>query len=412
MALAKRSHNCMFKTQTVVFLVIMLGFTGICKPQDAVTFNQGGTQDTAYYTEIPYEWVQNKIIVQVEIQGKAKRFIWDTGAPLLISDRLATEIHIDTLAVKKVSDVNNQNDSLYMIKVDGITIGRVGFDGTPGLIVKEDNLLLRCFNVDGYIGSNLTRNSVVHFDSQRQVIVLTNDVRRLDIDGSYRIPLIVDSIQSLPLIDVRPARRASERVLFDSGDDGFYSMSEYSYALFAKKRRRDIRLKTEGFGSVQIGLHGKGADSKRHRVLLPSLKIGSVEFTHVSTTTQDGSNTRIGAGLLDYGNVTLDGVNKHFYFTPHDRGGKQITYRKRKKEWSISPTIHENRLVVGSIWGTHDLGVTVGDRILKINDTDVSQLEVCDLILGNLLDTAENHAYLTVQLANGTTKEVKITAEE
>ncbi|MBK1438759.1 clan AA aspartic protease [Parapedobacter sp. ISTM3] len=396
----------------LLFLVVPGCFVGFCRPQDTVAFNRGGTQHAGYYEEIPYEGVRNKIIVRIAIQNKERRFIWDTGAPLLVSRRLAAELYADTLAKKRITDVNAQRDSMYVVNIDGISIGATRFDGIPALVASEDNLILKCFDVEGLIGSNMTRNSIVHFDAQRQVIVLTDDIRHVAVDADFRTGLLLDSIQSLPFVEVHPAKQASERVLFDTGDGNFYSLSERSYAVFSRKRRKAFRLKERGFGNAQIGLHGEGVGGTRYRVLLPALKIGGVEFADVSTTTQDGSNTRLGAGLLRYGNVTIDGINKHFYFAPHDVTAMKLTYQKTIKDWSLSPTIPGDKLVVGIIWGNGDPGVRVGDRIMAINDVDISQRETCSLILESLLDIEENQAYLTIQADDGMTKRVKITAEE
>jgi hypothetical protein len=52
------------------------------------SFKTGSPSPRNYYTEINYEDVNGKIIIPVCIEGETYRFLFDTGAPNLISKAL------------------------------------------------------------------------------------------------------------------------------------------------------------------------------------------------------------------------------------------------------------------------------------------------------------------------------------
>ncbi len=66
---------------TLSFLFV-LPFAGICQ---RVKLNKGKPASRKYLSSINYRDVRGKIIIPVEIEGNTYSFIFDTGAPNLIS---------------------------------------------------------------------------------------------------------------------------------------------------------------------------------------------------------------------------------------------------------------------------------------------------------------------------------------
>src|SRR5690606_13265934 len=85
---------------------------------NSVIFGQGLKDDKGkivqrnYFEEISFEVVHDKIIVPITIDNKTYRFILDTGAPNLISEKVAKEINLKSHQSISIKDANNIEDQI------------------------------------------------------------------------------------------------------------------------------------------------------------------------------------------------------------------------------------------------------------------------------------------------------------
>ena len=78
-------------------LLVFLLFASSMLAQE-INLNQGSIKQKKYLQKIPYEIMgEHLIIVPVTINGKTYNFLFDTGAPLTISDRLYKELNLGNL---------------------------------------------------------------------------------------------------------------------------------------------------------------------------------------------------------------------------------------------------------------------------------------------------------------------------
>lgn len=177
-------------------------------------FNQGKFLQSDYYEEIPFELVKGKIIISVSVYGKERKFIIDTGAPTAISESLFTELGLKPVGQENISDINEQSNALIVTKLDDVKLGNTQVAGIPAIVFKE-SLLTECFDVDGLIGSNLLRNSIVQFDTKAKLIKIASDISKLEVLKRDKNDLVLDR-QSSPILKVGVGKN-SEMLLFDSG---------------------------------------------------------------------------------------------------------------------------------------------------------------------------------------------------
>src|SRR5450432_2973834 len=147
----------------ICFLFILSSGPG--SSAQSVSLNLGGTSATNYYEELPYETVNGKIFVYVELAGKKYRFLFDTGAPVTVSTELATVLDAPLIHKEILTDAFGGKDSIFVVSLDSIRIGKLVFDHIPAL----DGIpgFYSCWNVSGVVGSNMLRNSIVHIDPAR-----------------------------------------------------------------------------------------------------------------------------------------------------------------------------------------------------------------------------------------------------
>lgn len=298
----------------IVLLFYLLSPIGLLA-QD-FTMNQGFIENTDYYETIQFERVRDLVIINTTVNGKAKKFLLDTGAPTVVSESLKKHGKFKTVGTINVTDVNNRKGVEEVVSVSELAIGKVVAKDIPALVVPDDNPILRYLNVDGIIGSNLLRNCIVKISTTSQTIVFTDDVNRLELNASYMSNMFTDmDLQSSPVIKVRLGKNVEEQLLLDLGFDGFYNMSSNKLAMFEGQEDINVLSDVDGYGIY--GIYGAEQGTDKKKVLIQEYNIGGYVFNNVLTVTSDNRNSKLGARILRCGDVTLDYINNKFYLQPY-----------------------------------------------------------------------------------------------
>ncbi|GAA4883084.1 hypothetical protein GCM10023311_01500 [Flaviramulus aquimarinus] len=358
---------------SVCFLVVFINLSNAQKNY----FKTGHSIPKNYYTEINYEDINSKIIIPVTIEGETYRFLFDTGAPNLISKNIWEKIGSKTMKQITVSDANQKKQRMELASIPHLTIGNVSFKNTIALVFNnKNNFVFDCFGIDGIIGSNLLRKSIVQIQSKQKLLILTNDSKKLHLNKKYASKLMLVGNQSSPYINIvlKGEDSGTENLLFDTGASGFYDLNKKNFILLSKKNI--VKIISKGNGSSSLGMFGIANESEQYRVKIPELKINNQVFKNVITTTGNDNNSRIGSDILNYGIVTLNFIKKMFYFEAF-KSVKNLN----KKLFGFSPTISNNKLIVGFVWD--DLlkdKIQYGDEIIEINNINIENTDICDLI--------------------------------
>jgi hypothetical protein len=346
--------------------------------QSNFTFNAGGSAQSNFFSTVPYQNINEKIIVSVKIKGKAYKFILDTGAPTTISKKIFDELSPDPITKIPITDINQITDSLLVVQLKDIAIGDVAFTNIPAL-VANDNPFFQCFEADGFIGSNLLRELIIQFNNNELHFIITDNENKLSLNPKRSSALFLDK-QSSPVITVslKNKKRASEQLLLDLGASGFYNVSLNHFRIFDKYKIFKVTGKARGNNT--IGVFELAQDTTQYRLLLPEMRINGTKILNVSTETTVSDNSRIGSQILEYGTVTIDYKNKRFYFEPFSDADIYAT----KRSFPVDLMIRNNQLTVGFIWDeelyTH---ISVGDQITAIDGLSYEDAHICQLIINN-----------------------------
>lgn len=358
------------------FLCLFLLFLiPIQNKAQSVSLNQGGTTQKDYFAEIPYENYNNKLIIPVVIENKTYRFLLDTGAPCVITTELCKVLQPKFLANINTTDANGKSDSLKMVSIKELKLGNITFQDTPAMVF-DNKLIFDCFKIDGFIGSNILRNSILQFSSVKQSIIITDSPSRLNLKKKQASKLSLVDIQSNPYIEVnlKNKNKGSDMTLFDSGMNNLYDMSLRAYEIL---KENDLFTDVEeGYGNATIGIFGNSGGTRNYRYTVPKIAISGTTFENATIETTNDENSRIGAELINHGLVTVDYKNKYFYFEPYKE-----SYNLQEKQFGFKPTVINDKLVVGIIWDDAIKGIVgIGDEIVQIDDINYENVTVCEII--------------------------------
>lgn len=77
-----------------LFVILVLSFFANSIFAQGINLNQISIKQKRYLQKISYQNMDGKLIVPVSINGKTYNFLFDTGAPLTISDKLFKELNL------------------------------------------------------------------------------------------------------------------------------------------------------------------------------------------------------------------------------------------------------------------------------------------------------------------------------
>jgi hypothetical protein len=381
---------------TLVILLSSLLFSNGSYSQK-ISLNGGGTKTKNYLITLPYQLVSKHLIVQATIKGKVRNLIFDTGAPVIVLKSWYGQNDTQKINVR---DANNVSDSSGFTIIDNVNLGGIIFENIPAVVLKGDDIIAKCVLTDGFIGSNLLRNSIVQFDTDRKVILITDNQDSLKLSKQYATKMRLDN-QSSPLIIIKINNKQSELILFDSGSDGFYDQSYVHIPIYQKQQLFSDSL--TGMGSSNVGLWGVEKPQKQQRFKIPSLKIGDADITNTWTTVTQDWRSRVGLELLNYGKVTIDYRKRKFYFEP-----KTNPQPYKNESWPVSLTAKDGKVFVGSVWSSVADKVKLGDEVIEIDgQKPKANSTICDMILDYPLDNKQS-AMLKLKSADGVIRTVKI----
>ena len=362
-------------------LILFFSIT-ISIAQKPLDLNQGQPQQKDFIMTMPYKDVNGKIVIQVSLNNSPYKFIVDTGAPTAISEEIFNAIKTQPLGTIPMSDQSGAIDSIRVVSVERITINEITFEKTPAIVAKEPQILFQCYGVQGIIGSNLLRNTTIQFNAKEKQLILTDSPKKLKLKKKYASDMVLTPSQSNPFLKIylrNTKTYVNEQVLFDTGDNDLYTLSNAVYTNVPEDMILFNKL-YHGEGSFTMGFHGT-AEKQTHLVIgVPQIEVNGSPFKNIVTKTTYSETSRVGSDILNYGIVTLDYPNKIFYFEPNSKEGVDVS----KKIWPLDPILKDQKMVVGIIWDPSLVDkINIGDEILKFDTLDFQNMELCQIVLGN-----------------------------
>ena len=388
------------------FLTILIFLTSWSICSQEVNFNLGSTKEKNYFEEISYESVYDKVVIPVAINGKEFRFLLDTGAPNVISKKVLEELNLVNTKKINVSDANNLEQSMQAVEIPKIKIGNLTFENQVALVYDlENHNILSCFKIDGFVGSNLLKKSILKISKADQKIIITDQIKKLNPSKKPTKIKIIGN-QKSPYIEFRFTDKNKEivadMVLIDTGMDGFYEMSNRAYKIFEEYKVFEVIARANGVNS--LGLFGAGNPTPQNLLKVETAVLNSTKIKNLIINTTDDNNSRIGLDFLNYGDLIIDFKNKKAYFESEDT----ITLESLVPKYAS--IVKDNKYVVGLVWD-EELAkqMSFGDEIISIDSYRINEMSFCEIL--KLKKEWKNKTNYSLTIKNKENKITTITIE-
>ncbi|WP_316747892.1 aspartyl protease family protein [Pedobacter gandavensis] len=352
-----------------------------------------------FNASLPYHVTGGKMVVSFMVDGNAVPFIFDTGGQTSISSALKTSLGLKAITSRVITDVNNSKVNLELVQIPTIATpdGKAVFSKVDAMVI--DNEVFACFDgAVGLMGSDMFKNCSIEIDDKSKTIHITNE-GKLSLNGRKQVYEFTPTSRGMPVFSMNTGSYTDIEVLFDSGASSALLLKSDDFRKLLGGNEVSIVKTGKAIGS--IGVNGFGPPGNRYKINMPEFKIGTQKFLNYKTGSANSPVSLLGLHLLDYGKVTIDYINKLFYFEPYQT--ESIT--DNDKNWDIDLFVRDQKLIVAAIWDDIKTDIKLGDQVTHINGKAVADLSLCESMTKGIPELKNNTVLeLTVKTAEGIKK--------
>lgn len=334
----------------------------------------GELHRTDFKEVVAYEDFGGWIVVSVRFHGLEGTydFLFDTGAPNVISTELAEKLNLKPLTKDRVGSSNSLSQKTAFSKIDTIYIGDLAFSNTGVIILDFDrspDMVCLGKKVDGIIGSNLMRQAIWQINYQDQTLTITDDTATIAIPNQMEIPF-KPKTQGTPRIAAQ-VNGVDFKLTVDTGKKRGIDLTAAEFKQ-VHKTFDTLRI-TRGFGIVSSGIFGVERDTLL-MAKVPNVKIGAYELDTTVFTIKKKAGNLVGNDFLNNYIVTINWQNNRLYLAPV-KDTTDITttsfgfgYEFKNQNFYVSFLYEEGDAI--------KQGVQIGDQLLSIDGVSLENKTV------------------------------------
>ena len=369
------------KTMAIVLLTTWLSLPSTAQKLDSQCF----TLDRENFVDtIKIKISDGAIVVPVEIAGKTRNMMFDTGAKMGFWIGPEEDWMTPSSDSILVHDSQNQTQNKAIIKFPPIKMGSTTIENYP-MIVDEGMGSWTCGIIDGGLGCDLVAKGLsFKFDTKDSLMIVTDRKGFFAKEEKGR-PMLKYKEEDRPCVFVEfPFGRI--KMLFDSGYmGGWIDLPQYCLNRWSKdnkKMRRgleEVTVQVDTNIITAAGLFGTTHETVEDKLLhIPKTNLGGLMLKDLWVSTGVNS-VKIGSALLKQVSLIIDAHKKRLVFLPHD-GSSEVVVGNMEKE-CFALTIAEESDTLGAIKavvrkGSKEYlkGLRTGDYLINADGIPITDL--------------------------------------
>lgn len=281
------------------------------KPKDVLNWiNTAKSENKNFYFEIPFEYRNNEIVIQVRIGNQAYDYIFDTGGYNNVTDAIQAKNNFPILTKQTVGSSNKIKKEINIVKVDSLHIGQLVFQDIAALQMNfDESPTIKCTIDGGLIGASIIKNYIWQIDYPNKKIIVTDQIGKIaNLKNAIKVPVTFNN-RLMPYIEAK-VNGKKEKMMFDLGSSTLFSMTEK----VAKKHGTENAITIEGGGT-----EGGNGVIKEPIQIINSGKI-EIQDLHYSNKpvyyTSTNNESLIGNPIIKDYIVTMNFKDDEMYFLP------------------------------------------------------------------------------------------------
>ena len=248
---------------------------------------KGYVKQKEYFVEIPFNYVNKHIYIEVVISGKKYNFVFDTGYEVTtIDSNIAKEIQYKIIKEVSLSGSSFADQKVTLVELPNIAIASLDFEETYGLL--QDLSFTKnpaTQKIDGIIGNNVMRKSKWQIDYVQKVIRISNKIDQFkNLPTAKKIELN-NKDWGLGYVAIE-LNNQKHQFLFDLGSNGEFT-ANHSFVKFLKEKDTLLQQEKQTFPVGKI-------------------KIGEIELNDKSITLEKRAGSLLGNAFFENYLLTID----------------------------------------------------------------------------------------------------------
>ncbi len=325
-------------------------------------------QNSSQVTRVPFQLVNNHILLTAEVDGRPYTFLFDSGAgaTVIMESRLTHDQPWQKGAAFEASDNTDRSSEIYFVHDLSIKVGEVTLQGLSGVYVPIDSKFgfdgLNSVYFDGVLGQDHLDRFTVEIDYEQQELVLYEPevfaAKRQQYEGWDKLELEIDGTEPFTWINAidQDGKSKDVRILVDTGSVADLSLPNSTF--------KDIKRPQANYATSSFGL---GGEKQKIAFVQPGISLGRQKLQDVLVVmpvSPDGSDV-IEYGLL--GNGILSRFNQVFEYSTNSlylKPNKRFNQASQPDRSGLTIRAHQDGAMVSTVRGhAAELGISRYDVI-------------------------------------------------
>lgn len=317
---------------------------------------------------------QNELpLVKVIINGKSYQFLFDTGAPTVISHAVYNEMNLKKKHKSKVGDSQKNKQEQIFTQLPEMTIDQIVFKNIGAMVMDLQGHEFGCLKIDGIIGANQMAKLFWRINYTEKMLEATADLKNFSIDDYETVFAFRTKPQKSPIIEAQILDKKIN-MTFDTGFTGSIKIADNN---FDPKNTNVIYLET--FGMNSVGAYGAGKPVSSYYFRPEELELADQKFQNEIVMT--GSSSLLGNEFLKKFKFIIDWQNHKVYL-------HRIKNSPAKMEsFGFAYRFIDLKAKVVLVFPEKDFPIKINDEIVSINDTSFENLNnesSCEYLLNRV----------------------------
>ncbi|SHH33955.1 Aspartyl protease [Chryseobacterium oranimense] len=343
----------------VLYTLLILSTTTI-SAQGKKFFKSGEVKLQNPVEKINLRYANDLPFVQVNINGKPYNFLFDTGAPTVISTAVYTELGLEKKHTAKVKDSQkNKQEQIFTILPE-MVVDKAVFKNVGAIVMDFSVSELSCFKIDGILGANQMAKLFWKINYAENSLEASEDLTQFNpADYDIVIPFSPRP-QKTPVVETDLQGKKID-LTFDTGFSGRLKIIDGAYDV--QKALKSIEV----YGTNSVGAYGAAKPAPGYIFRTAALPLGNKIFPNEIIAT--GNASLVGNDFFKNFVFILDWSGNKIYM-------KQIKNEPAKLEsFGFGYRFIDSKPTVAFVFQEENFPLRVGDTIISINNVNLNNLD-------------------------------------
>lgn len=348
-------------------------FTIIISAQGKKFFENGEAELKNPVEKVNLNYQYEIPLVQVDINGKKYQFLFDTGAPTVISTEIYKDLNLKEKHVSTITDSQKNKQKQIFTEIPEMKIDHIVFKNIGAAVIDLKGIEFDCLKIDGIIGANQMSTLFWRINYSENSLEATNDLANFSMADYETVFNFEPKMQKTPIIKSKILGKKID-LTFDTGFTGLLKIQDKYYN--PKKANQKF---FETYGTSSVGAFGTAKPQVSHHFKPDEIFLDQQKFENQIIMT--GGSDLLGNEFLNKFRFILDWKNNKIYL---DRiKSDELTLRS----FGFAYRFIDKKAKVVFLFNEKDFPIQFDDEILSINNINLENLDnetICNYVLNGV----------------------------